>query len=207
MTVVRSTIAGYEVTGVIMDGKNSTVYAATDYQTRWEVAIKTVSSRAPKFKRRTRQLKWEYRLRDRLQHANIIKTFEYGHTRSLSYLVMEYCRGPNLRTLLRAEDAVLSEKPEEIIQQLVAGLAHAHHNGVVHRDVKPENVLVATENGLEVKLIDFAIAVLYRKRWTRGATSIPWASCCSRWWPVARRFFRSTPTSFSKHTSARKPRH
>ena len=148
MTVVRSTIAGYEVTGVIMDGKNSTVYAATDYQTRWEVAIKTVSSRAPKFKRRTRQLKWEYRLRDRLQHPNIIKFLKYGHTRSLSYVVMEYCRGPNLRTLMRAEDPVLREKPEEIIQQLVAGLAHAHHNGVVHRDVKPEIVMVSGEIGI-----------------------------------------------------------
>lgn len=165
MSVVRSTIAGYEVTGVIMDGKNSTVYAATDYQTQWEVAIKTMSSRAPKFKHRTRQLKWEFRLRDRLQHPNIIKFYKYGHTRSLSYLVMEYCRGPNLRTLMRAEDAVLREKPEEIIQQVVAALAHAHHNGVVHRDVKPENILVSTENGLEVKLIDFAIAVLYGQRW------------------------------------------
>ena len=165
MTVVRSTIAGYEVTGVIMDGKNSTVYSATDYQTRWEVAIKTVSSRAPKFKQRTRQLKWEYRLRDRLQHPNITRVFQYGHTRSLSYLVMEYCRGPNLRTLMRARDPVLREHPEEIVRQVVAALAHAHHNGVVHRDVKPENVLVSTENGLEVKLIDFAIAVLYGQRW------------------------------------------
>ena len=102
MTVVRSTIACYEITGVIMDGKNSTVYLASDYQTRWEVAIKTVSHRAPKFQLRTRQLKWEYRLRDRLQHPNIIKVLQYGHTRSLSYLVMEYIRGNNLRELMRA---------------------------------------------------------------------------------------------------------
>jgi len=165
MSVVRSTIAGYEITGVIMEGKNSTVYAATDFQTRWDVAIKTVSRRAPKFKLRTRQLKWEFRLRDRLQHPNIINFYKYGHTRSLSYLVMEYGGGRNLRALMRAQDPLLRENPEEIIRQIVAGLAHAHHNGVVHRDVKPENVLVSTENGLEIKLIDFSIAVLYGQRW------------------------------------------
>ena len=154
MAVVQSSIAGYEITGVIMDGKNSTVYAATDYQTRWEVAIKTVSRRAPKFTLRSRQLKWEWRLRDRLEHPNIAKVFKFGQTRMLSYLVMEYCRGPNLRALMRSKDPVLREYLEEIILQIVAGLAHAHHNGVVHRDVKPENVIVATGNGLEVKLID-----------------------------------------------------
>jgi serine/threonine-protein kinase len=66
---------------------------------------------------------------------------------------------------MRSNDPALRERPEEIIQQIVAGLAHAHHHGVVHRDVKPENVLVTQGNGLHVKLIDFAIAVLYTQRW------------------------------------------
>ena len=166
MAVVQSSIAGYEITGVIMDGKNSTVYSATDYQTRWDVAIKTVSRRAPKFKLRTRQLKWEWRLRDRLEHPNIVKVFKFGHTRTLSYLVMDYVKGPNLRALMRSRDPVLRENLEEIILQIIAGLAHAHHNGVVHRDVKPENVLVTAGNGLHVKLVDFAIAVLYGQTWT-----------------------------------------
>jgi serine/threonine-protein kinase len=186
MTAVQSSIAGYEITGVIMDGKNSTVYAATDYQTRWDVAIKTVSRRAPNFKRRTRQLKWEFRLRDRLQHANIIKTYQFGHTRTLSYLVMEYCRGDNLRGLMRAKAAVLRENPEEVIRQMVGGLAHAHHNGVVHRDVKPENIMVSTKGGLEVKVIDFAIAVLYGQGWKR------WFQ-----WPGSRRSIRGTKTYMS----------
>ena len=167
MAVVQSSIAGYEITGVIMDGKNSTVYSATDYQTRWEVAIKTVSRRAPKFKLRTQQLRWEWRLRDRLEHPNIVKVFKFGRTRTLSYLVMELVRGPNLRGLMRSKDPVLREHLEEIILQIVAGLAHAHHNGIVNRDVKPENVLVSTTNGVDVKVIDFAIAVLYGQPWTQ----------------------------------------
>jgi serine/threonine-protein kinase len=165
VSVVRSTIAGYEVTGVIMEGKNSTVYSAVDYQTRWEVAIKTVSRRAPKFKRRARQIRWEFRLRDRLQHPNIVKTYKYGRTRSLCYLVMEYCPGKNLRELMRSRDPILKAEPEEIVRQIVAGLAHAHHNGVVHRDVKPENIIVDNGETIEIKLIDFAIAVLYGVGW------------------------------------------
>ncbi len=196
MAVVQSFIAGYEITGVIMDGKNSTVYAATDYQTRWEVAIKTVSHRAPKFKLRTRQLKWEWRLRDRLEHRNIVKVFKFGQTRTLSYLVMEYCRGPNLRELMRAKDPVLREHLEEIILQIVAGLAHAHHNGVVHRDVKPENVLVATGHGLEVKVIDFAIAVLYGQAW---------AQWFRRLFPPGGRNVRGTKTYMSPEQAEGRP--
>jgi len=174
MTVVRSAIAGYEITGVIMDGKNSTVYSAVDYQTRWEVAIKTVSRRTRKFKLRAHQLKWEFRLRDRLQHPGIVKMYKHGRTRGLSYLVMEYCRGKNLRELMRAKDPALREHASEITQQIVGGLAHAHHNGVVHRDVKPENVIISTEGELQVKLIDFAIAVLYAQGWKQWLRR-PWA--------------------------------
>ena len=194
MAVVQSSIAGYEITGVIMDGKNSTVYAATDYQTRWDVAIKTVSRRAPKFQLRSRQLKWEWRLRDRLEHPNIAKVFKFGQTRTLSYLVMEYCRGPNLRALMRSKDPVLREHLEEIILQIVAGLAHAHHNGVVHRDVKPENVIVATGNGLEVKLIDFAISVLYGQAWTQWFRRL-----------MGRRHIRGTKTYMSPEQAEGKP--
>jgi eukaryotic-like serine/threonine-protein kinase len=165
MPPLRSSIAGFEITSVIMEGKNSTVYAAIDYQTRWEVAIKTVSTRTAKFKERRKQLKWEYRLRDRLQHPNIIKYYEFGQTRNLTYLVTELVKGPNLRSMMRSNDPALRESPEEIIQQIVAALAHAHHHGVVHRDVKPENVLLTAGNERRVKLIDFAIAVVYTQKW------------------------------------------
>ncbi|HUV38870.1 MAG TPA: serine/threonine-protein kinase [Planctomycetota bacterium] len=186
MTVVRSAIAGYEITGVIMEGKNSTVYSAVDYQTRWEVAIKTVSRRTQKFKLRARQLKWEFRLRDRLQHPGIVKMYKYGRSRGLAYLVMEYCAGKNLRELMRARDPALREHADEFVQQLVGGLAHAHHNGVVHRDVKPENVIVATEGELQVKLLDFAIAVLYAQGWKQ------WLR-----WPFGRGGIRGTKTYMS----------
>ena len=195
MSVVRSSIAGYEITGVIMDGKNSTVYSATDYQTRWDVAIKTVSRRAPKYKLRSRQLRWEFRLRNRLEHPNIIKLFKYGQTGTLTYLVMEYHRGMNLREMMRSEDSVLKEKPGQVIQQVVGALAHAHHNGVVHRDIKPENILVAMEAGEPVvKLIDFAIAVIYTSRWKQ------WFR-----WPRGRSSIRGTKTYMSPEQILGKP--
>ena len=165
MAGVRSSIAGYEILSVIMEGKNSTVYKALDRQTRWEVAVKTVTAGAPKFKLRTRQLRWEYRLRDRLSHQNLIKIHKFGQTRALAYLVMEYFRSQNLRELMRSSDPVLSERVIEIISQVAAALHHLHQNGIVHRDVKPENILVNSAGA--VKVIDFAIAVEVSRQWTR----------------------------------------
>ena len=165
MAGLRNSIAGYEILSVIMEGKNSTVYQALDLQTRWEVAVKTVTVGAPKFKLRTRQLKWEYTLRDRLNHPNLIKIHRFGQTRTLAYLVMEFFRGQNLRGLMRSDSPMLSEKAIDIVSQVAAALYHLHQNGIVHRDVKPENILVNSAG--DVKVIDFAIAVELNKQWKR----------------------------------------
>ncbi len=165
MAGVRSSIAGYEILSVIMEGKNSTVYRALDRQTRWEVAVKTVTVGAPKFKLRTRQLKREYRLRDRLSHPNLIRIHKFDQTRALAYLVMEYFRSQNLRELMRSSDSISSERVIAIISQVAAALHHLHQDGIVHRDVKPENILVNSAGA--VKVIDFAIAVEVRRQWTR----------------------------------------
>jgi len=165
MAGVRNSIAGYEIMRVIMEGKNSTVYQALDRQTRWEVAVKTVTVGAPKFKLRTRQLKWEYTLRDRLNHQNLIRIHRFGQTRDLAYLVMEYFRGQNLRALMRGPDTQLAANAIDIVSQVAAALHHLHQNGLVHRDVKPENILVNSAGN--VKVIDFAIAVDVRSQWRR----------------------------------------
>ena len=165
MAGLRNSIAGYEILSVIMEGKNSTVYQALDLQTRWEVAVKTVTVGAPKFKLRTRQLKWEYVLRDRLNHPNLIKIHKFGQTRALAYLIMEYFRGQNLRALMRTESPMLAERAIDIVSQVAAALHHLHKNGIVHRDVKPENILVNSAG--DVKVIDFAIAVEANSQWKR----------------------------------------
>ena len=165
MAGLRNSIAGYEILSVIMEGKNSTVYQAVDLQTRWAVAVKTVTVGAPKFKLRTRQLKWEYTLRDRFNHPNLIKIHRFGQTRTLAYLVMEYFRSLNLRGLMRSGDPMLTEKAIDIVSQVAAALHHLHQNGIVHRDVKPENLLVNSIG--DVKVIDFAIAVEVNHQWKR----------------------------------------
>ena len=165
MAGLRNSIAGYEILSVVMEGKNSTVYQALDLQTRWEVAVKTVTVGAPKFKLRTHQLKWEYVLRDRLNHPNLIKIHKFGQTRALAYLIMEYFRGQNLRALMRTESPMLAERAIDIVSQVAAALHHLHQNGIVHRDVKPENILVNSAG--DVKVIDFAIAVDVNSQWKR----------------------------------------
>ncbi len=165
MTGLRNSIAGYDILSVIMEGKNSTVYQAVDRQTRWQVAVKTVTVGAPKFKLRTRQLKREYTLRDRLDHPNLIRIHRFGKTRTLAYLVMEFFRSQNLRALMRGSESLGSDRVIDIVSQVAAALNHLHQNGIIHRDVKPENILVNAVG--DVKVIDFAIAVEVNKQWRR----------------------------------------
>ena len=100
----------------------------------------------------------EARLLARLRHPYIVSVFDVGKSDQLYYLVMEFVEGASLRRLL--EDGSISERNAlEFVPQIAEALQHAHEAGVVHRDVKPENVLVDTLG--RVRLVDFGLATLF----------------------------------------------
>lgn len=98
----------------------------------------------------------EIRAQARLDHHNLVRALDAGHDGNVYYLVTEYVPGCDLRKLVRRDGALDMELASSIISQVAGGLAHAHARGLVHRDVKPGNVLVTPEG--EAKLSDLGLA-------------------------------------------------
>jgi beta-lactam-binding protein with PASTA domain/serine/threonine protein kinase len=94
-----------------------------------------------------------------LAHPNIVAVYDWGSVDGVYYMVMEYVRGPSVRHLLNEQGRLEPAQASEILRQTLLALGHAHHEGFVHRDMKPENLLV-TQDGV-VKVADFGLARAY----------------------------------------------
>jgi len=91
-----------------------------------------------------------------LSHPNIVSIYDVGQEDEVHYLVMEYVEGDNLKNLIRGQGALAPERAIQIARQISEALQHAHENNIVHRDVKPQNILIT--RGGRAKLTDFGIA-------------------------------------------------
>ena len=150
-------IGRYRVLGELGRGAMGIVYRAEDEKLGRPVAIKTVlvtleTEEADGYLARFRQ---EARALGALNHPAIITVHEYGDEGDLAYMVMELLEGRELRRLLQ-EGAMAPAAAAEIAAQVAAGLAYAHSRGIVHRDVKPSNIMVL--DGNRAKVMDFGIA-------------------------------------------------
>lgn len=92
----------------------------------------------------------------RLSHPNIVSIYDVGLEDNIYYLVMEYVEGDNLKNLIRKQGVVPTDRAVEIAGQISEALQHAHENNIVHRDIKPQNILIT--KGARAKLTDFGIA-------------------------------------------------
>jgi len=146
----------YEIERELARGGMADVYLATDRQLQRKVAVKVLFpefARDPSFVERFRR---EAQNAASLNHPNIAAVYDWGQERGTYYIVMEYVEGRSLRDIIRAEGTVPPVAAAQIATELADALAFAHRRGVVHRDVKPGNVLI-TATG-QVKLTDFGIA-------------------------------------------------
>jgi len=91
-----------------------------------------------------------------LSHPNIVSIYDVGQEGEVHYLVMEYIEGDNLKNMVRGQGALRADRAVEIARQISEALQHAHENNIVHRDVKPQNILMT--KGERAKLTDFGIA-------------------------------------------------
>jgi serine/threonine protein kinase len=154
----------YELTALIATGGMGQVWQARDTVLNRDVAVKVLRSEYtgdPTFLARFRA---EAQLAAGLVHPNIATLFDYGEVEPtdplgehLAYLVMELVRGESLSGLLHRERRLSVDRTLDILRQSAAGLAAAHAGGVVHRDVKPGNLLLGTDG--TVKITDFGVAV------------------------------------------------
>jgi HAMP domain-containing protein len=153
----------YEIQSVLGKGGMGVVYRAHDRDLDDFVAIKTLRGEAlsadPTLLDRFKQ---EIRLARRITHPNILRTHDLGETDGLRYLSMELVKGLTLKQLIDAGDILPTPVGLRIAKQICAGLAAAHEAGVIHRDIKPQNILIETTGGL--KITDFGIARLNEGR-------------------------------------------
>jgi hypothetical protein len=134
-------------------GGSGSVWLARDERTGLEVALKIVPREGKRASRAAREMEAASRLR----HERCVRAYDFGGDSGHVYIAYEYVQGHTLRETLRAgrlgdRDAV------EAAAQILDALAHAHRLGIVHRDVKPSNVLVEDTPGLSIRLLDFGLA-------------------------------------------------
>lgn len=154
-------IGKYEVQGILGRGGMGVVYKAFDPAIHRQVAIKTITKSAmdpSELQYAIARFRHEAQAVGRLTHPRIAAIFDYGEDHDIAYIVMELVNGKSLYEHLQNKAKFELAEIGEIIRQLLDGLGYAHAQGVVHRDVKPSNILINDDG--RIKISDFGIAHL-----------------------------------------------
>ncbi len=150
-------LGGYIVVARVADGAMGRVYEGRHPETKERVAIKVLHADVARDTVSVERFKREYETAAEFHHPNIVAVLEFGETGDGSYfLTMEYLEGEELGELLRREGAIPRERVVRIVTQLSLALDYAHSFGVIHRDLKPDNVfLCQSPDGDVVRVLDF----------------------------------------------------
>lgn len=143
----------YRAVRPLGSGGNGSVWLARDEQTGLDVALKIV----PREGKAAARAEREALAARRLRHQRCVRAYDVGSDLGHVYIAYEYVPGRTLREALRTDD-VGDDGAVEIAAQVLDALAHAHRTGIVHRDVKPSNILLEHSDGIAVKLLDFGLA-------------------------------------------------
>ncbi|MFO0546788.1 MAG: protein kinase [Polyangiaceae bacterium] len=147
----------YELLSLVGSGGMGSVYKARDLELDEVVALKLLTSQALSSEASLVRFRQEVKLARRVTHPNVARTFDIGEHAGERFLTMEFIDGESLANLLEREGAVSLDAALSVARQICAGVAVAHEAGVVHRDLKPDNVLL-TRDGQRVVVTDFGIA-------------------------------------------------
>lgn len=157
----------YELTELIGEGGMANVYRAVDVLDNRVVAVKilkTEYSESEEFQRRFRN---ESKAIAVLSHPNIVKIYDMGFSEKVQYIVMEYIDGITLKDYIDSEKVLNWKDAVHFVIQILRALQHAHNRGIVHRDIKPQNIMLLTDG--TIKVMDFGIAKFAREE-SRTAT-------------------------------------
>lgn len=146
----------YRLEEQIAAGGMGTVFAATDERLHRRVAVKLLKDELADDQRFVERFRREARAAAALSHPNVAAVFDFGEDSGSPFIVMELVPGRDLARLLRDEGPLAPDRARTLAAQLFAALSHAHAAGLVHRDVKPANVIV--DDAGRVKVTDFGIA-------------------------------------------------
>jgi serine/threonine protein kinase len=154
---IGTEFAGYRIMGVLGHGGMSVVYAAEHFRLKRMVALKLLSPALAADETFRDRFTRESHIAAVLDHPNIIPIYDADEAEGFLYIAMRRVEGDDLRTLLEEERALSLEQTLFFIGQVAGALDHAHEHGLVHRDVKPANILIARPSN-HVYLADFGVA-------------------------------------------------
>ena len=146
----------YEIISLIGSGGMANVYKAKDHKLNRFVAIKVLKKEYREDKVFISKFRAEAQSAAGLAHANIVNVYDVGDEAGLQYIVMELVEGITLKDYINNKGRLSVREATSIALQISAGLEAAHNNGIVHRDVKPQNIIISTDG--KVKVADFGIA-------------------------------------------------
>lgn len=148
----------YFILSMIQEGGMSYVYLAEDVINKKNVAVKIMKDETFSDPLNIARFQREARACAALRHNNIVEIYDIDEYKGKPYIVMEYVESKSLKDLLLTRGTFSALEACDIIYQLADALMHAHEHGVVHRDIKPQNVMMQYDGG--VKLLDFGIATI-----------------------------------------------
>ena len=146
----------YRLGEVLGEGGMAVVYRAQDLLLNRAVAMKILRRQYATDEGFLRRFEREAQAAARFSHPNIVNVYDVGTDGDRHYIVMEYIRGPNLKELIRRQGPFSVDGAIFIISQVASALDYAHQRGLVHRDIKPQNILVDRDGN--AKVVDFGIA-------------------------------------------------
>jgi eukaryotic-like serine/threonine-protein kinase len=150
-------IAGrYEILQALGEGGMGTVYKATDRELDRIVALKTIRPELAANPAIIKRFKQELILARQVTHRNVVRIYDLGEADGVKFITMEYIEGRDLTSLLREKGKLAPKEAAEIMEQVCRALEAAHMEGVVHRDLKPQNIMIDAHG--KVSVMDFGIA-------------------------------------------------
>lgn len=149
----------YEIIDSLGEGGMADVFLAMDTILNRKVAIKILRGELSNDPIALVRFQREANAASKLNHPNVVDVYDVGEYKSKHYIVMEYVSGKTLKQLISQRGALHKEEAIDIMLQLTSAVEHAHENNIIHRDVKPQNVMVKDDG--TVKMMDFGIALAH----------------------------------------------
>ena len=146
----------YEVLKRVGNGGMADVYMAKDHKLNRNVAVKVLKSEYVEDEKFLKKFETEAQAVARLSHPNIVNIYDVGMEDGINYIVMELAEGITLKEYIRKKGYLSPKETVEISTQIASAISHAHKNHIIHRDIKPQNILVS-DTGI-IKVTDFGIA-------------------------------------------------
>ncbi len=167
-------IGKYEIISILGKGAMGIVYKALDPDIDRKVAIKTIrfdlTSETTDNEEIMQRFIREAQAAGRLSHPNIITIFDVGREKDLTYIVMQFIEGPSLQRLIAQSEKFTIQEITRIMDQVCSALDYAHQHGIIHRDIKPGNILL--DNNRKPFICDFGVARVDTSTLTQSGTAV-----------------------------------